>query len=128
MYDTADFLDLFKFWPFSSRFRLRGWSVANEASPRGAGSLPGTWTPEREEDRVAVHNQLKLILASTLFNTSKSYPALLQYVVEATRKSHSDPLKERSLGIEVFHRDPLYETSIDPVVRFAAGEVRKGLV
>ncbi|HEV2665186.1 MAG TPA: hypothetical protein VG324_09755 [Blastocatellia bacterium] len=36
-------------------------------------------------------------------------------------------MKERTLGIEVFRRDPQYDTNQDPVVRAAAGEVRKRL-
>lgn len=34
-------------------------------------------------------------------------------------------LKERTLGVEVFGRDPDYDTNADPVVRISAGEVRK---
>src|SRR2546430_12496335 len=34
-------------------------------------------------------------------------------------------LKERTLGVEVFGRDPDYDTNLDPVVRIAAGEIRK---
>lgn len=36
-------------------------------------------------------------------------------------------LKERTLGIEVFEREPDYDTSQDPVVRATAGEIRKKL-
>jgi hypothetical protein len=36
-------------------------------------------------------------------------------------------LKERSLGIEVFRREPHYDTNQDPIVRGTAGEVRKRL-
>lgn len=37
----------------------------------------------------------------------------------------SAELKERLLGIEVFHRAPDYDTNVDPVVRVTAAEVRK---
>jgi hypothetical protein len=36
-------------------------------------------------------------------------------------------LKERTLGVEVFHRPPDYDTNADPVVRLCAAEVRKRL-
>lgn len=36
-------------------------------------------------------------------------------------------MKERTLGVEVFERDPHYDTNQDPVVRTTAGEVRKRL-
>ena len=48
-------------------------------------------------------------------------------MVEHATENHSESLKERSLGVEVFGRDPNYDTSQDPVVRSTAGEVRKRL-
>lgn len=36
-----------------------------------------------------------------------------------------EPLKERTLGIEVFGREPDYDTNLDPVVRTTAVEIRK---
>ena len=40
-------------------------------------------------------------------------------------KTASGDLKERTLGVEVFGREPGYDTNADPVVRISAGEVRK---
>ena len=37
----------------------------------------------------------------------------------------ADNLKERTLGIEVFGKDPNYDTNEDPIVRVTAGEIRK---
>src|SRR5438034_610312 len=34
-------------------------------------------------------------------------------------------LKERTLGVAVFGREPTYDTSTDPIVRATAGEIRK---
>jgi hypothetical protein len=48
-------------------------------------------------------------------------------VVEQASESRLEGLKERTLGIEVFGRAPQYDTNQDPVVRTAAGEVRKRL-
>jgi len=48
-------------------------------------------------------------------------------VVEQASESRFESLKERTLGVEVFGRDPQYDTNQDPVVRAAAGEVRKRL-
>src|SRR5437867_6516627 len=36
-------------------------------------------------------------------------------------------IKERTIGIEVFGRDPDYDTNLDPIVRMTAGEIRKRL-
>jgi hypothetical protein len=76
-------------------------------------------------DRQTVQLELERILASPHFRSSRRYPALLQYVVEKTLANDLDVLKERTLGVEVFHRVPDYDTNADPVVRFSAGEVRR---
>jgi hypothetical protein len=47
--------------------------------------------------------------------------------VEQTLAENEDSLKERTLGIEVFHRPADYDTNLDPVVRLCAVEVRKRL-
>jgi hypothetical protein len=52
---------------------------------------------------------------------------LLSYIVEETLKGNADSLKERSIGIEVFKRDPAYDTNADPIVRVGVGEIRKRL-
>jgi hypothetical protein len=70
---------------------------------------------------------LERILAHPLFRNSKRYPNLLRYVVERTLDGHPGELKERNLGVEVFSRDPNYDTNLDPVVRTTAAEIRKRL-
>ena len=86
-----------------------------------------TLTMHSEIDNSAILAQLERLLASTLFRNSKRYPDFLRYVVEKTLHGQADILKERTLGIEVFHRKPDYDSNADPVVRVAAGEVRKRL-
>jgi hypothetical protein len=88
---------------------------------------PHAWTTLNQADRQAIRDQLSRVLSSPPFSTSKRYPALLNHVVEYALKGQTDGLKERTIGVEVFHRDPQYDTSTDPVVRIAAGEVRKRL-
>ena len=48
-------------------------------------------------------------------------------MVEAYLENHSDRVKERTIGIEVFRRDPDYDTNQDSVVRTTAAEIRKKL-
>ncbi|MFZ0340574.1 MAG: hypothetical protein WAL45_21295 [Terracidiphilus sp.] len=67
-------------------------------------------------------------MASPHFCNSKRYPTLLQYIVENTLAGKLDSLKERTLGVEVFDRPPMYDTNTDTVVRYTAGEVRKRLL
>ena len=81
--------------------------------------------PETEAERSAIREQLERILASPLFKNSKRYPNLLRFVVERALEGHTEPLKERTLGIEVFGREPDYDTNLDPVVRTTAVEIRK---
>ena len=83
--------------------------------------------PATERDRQLIREELAILLKTVHFANSKRYPALLIYVVEKTLAGKSDELKERILGIEVFHRSSDYDTNSDTVVRVAAGEVRKRL-
>jgi hypothetical protein len=78
-------------------------------------------------DGAALRAQLDRIANSVHFKNSKRCQSLLAYVVEETIDGHLDRLKERTIGIEVFRRDPVYDTSEDAVVRTAAAEVRKRL-
>jgi hypothetical protein len=86
------------------------------------------WHPETRSDNEAVLKELKEVLASPQFCNSKRYPALLRYVVEHTLAGQADNLKERTLGVEVFGRPAAYDTSLDTVVRYTAGEIRKRLL
>ncbi len=78
-------------------------------------------------DPILVRQQLERLVAHPLFANSKRYPVLLAYVIEQTLLGSAADLKERSIGIEVFGREPTYDANADPVVRITAGEVRKRL-
>ena len=99
----------------------------NEARRQMAedGAQPGDWIPVTEADRRAVRNQLERMLASPLFRNSRRYPSLLRFLVEQTLAGNDASLKERTLGVTVFHRAPDYDTNQDTVVRLTASEVRK---
>ncbi|SPE41812.1 hypothetical protein SBA3_4640009 [Candidatus Sulfopaludibacter sp. SbA3] len=71
--------------------------------------------------------QLDRILCSTHFRTSKRCQAFLRYVVGAYLENHLDRVKERTIGCQVFQRDPDYDTNQDSVVRTTAAETRKKL-
>jgi hypothetical protein len=77
---------------------------------------------------VAVRKQLKRLLAHPLFTNSKRYPVLLAYTVEQTLLGNAGELKERTIGIKAFGREPIYDVALDPVVRTTAAEVRKRLI
>lgn len=79
------------------------------------------------QEKEAVREQVARILASPPFRSSKRYTDFLRYTVEHTINGHTENIKERVLGVEVFGRVPNYDTSADPVVRTSAVEVRKRL-
>lgn len=84
--------------------------------------------PHSAEERHAILREMEQILASPQFCNSKRYPALLEYIVRTTLDGRASELKERTLGIEVFGRNPTYDTNSDTIVRYTAGEVRKRLL
>jgi hypothetical protein len=84
-------------------------------------------TGEGEVSRETALVQLSKILDSLQFRSSKKCSTFLRHVVKHAVDNDLESLKERSLGVEVFGRDPHYDTNQDPVVRSAAGEVRKRL-
>jgi hypothetical protein len=83
------------------------------------------WVPSTEAERREILAQLERVLESPLFRNSKRYPILLRYLVEQALDGNEALLKERLLGVTVFHRPADYDTNQDTVVRLSAGEVRK---
>lgn len=80
--------------------------------------------PERAELVLA---ELERILSSRFFRNAMRSRQFLEFVVRHAIQGHSEQLKERTIGTEVFHRAPGYATGDDPVVRVQAGEVRRRL-
>ncbi|HXJ86884.1 MAG TPA: hypothetical protein VMS18_08725 [Candidatus Binatia bacterium] len=94
-------------------------SPQSEKDLNGAESTPNT---------LMVREQLRRLLAHSLFTNSKRYPVLLAYTVEQTLDGNAGELKERTIGVEAFGREPNYDVNLDPVVRTTAAEVRKRLI
>lgn len=93
--------------------------------PTSASSARESWTPKTEEDLRRVHQEVNEIVLNEHFRGSNRCPALLRYVVEMAVHGAPDDLKERTIGIEVFHRPPDYDNMDDPVVRVCASEIRR---
>jgi hypothetical protein len=74
-----------------------------------------------------IRAQLDLLVRDDVFRSSKRSVAFLKYVVEQTLSGSADQIKERTIGVEVFGRDPSYDTNADHIVRTAATELRKRL-
>ena len=80
-----------------------------------------------DTQRAEIAEELNRILADPRFTSSQRCSSLLQHLVELALNGDHDRIKERSLGVEVFRRDPDYDANADPIVRRIAGETRKRL-
>jgi len=49
----------------------------------------------------------------------------LRFIIQRVLDGEPDSIKERTLGIEVFGRNPSYDTTDDPIVRVTASKIRK---
>ena len=101
-------------------------NAEKESLPLQNGAVGLISAPARDQD--AVQRQLESVLADPLFANSSRYPRFLRYVVEQTLAGRAQGLKERTIGIAVFHREADYDTNVDHVVRNVAAEVRKRLL
>lgn len=80
-----------------------------------------------ESRQLEVREELKRLLESAPFRTSKRCKEFLRHVVEKTVGGPTGSLKERSIGVELFGLPNDFDTSQHPVVRVTAGETRKKL-
>jgi hypothetical protein len=78
-----------------------------------------------EQERTDVQQQLERLLANPHFSHSKRFPSFLRFIVQEELDGRGEQLKERTLGVEVFGRNPNYDTTSDPIVRVTAAEIRK---
>ncbi len=73
-----------------------------------------------------IRRQLGRILASAQFVNSARMCQFLRFVVESSL-SGKESLKETVIGVEVFHRAPGYDPSLEPIVRIEARRLRDKL-
>lgn len=74
-----------------------------------------------------IQRQLATILASPVFHGSKRCQQFLEYVCDRSLAGESGALKERTIAVEVFGRQPQIDLGEDTIVRVGAREVRKRL-
>lgn len=79
------------------------------------------------EMKADIESALALILESEQFRRSQRSRLFLQTIVHKALAGDFASLKERILGIELFRRDPSFDTDRDAVVRVAANDVRNRL-
>ncbi len=84
------------------------------------------------EGRLAVQNiaagpvedELRRVLASSVFINSDRLSRFLRYSVEQCLLGRIDQLKEYSLGVSVFDKRDTFDPRFDPIVRVEAGRLR----
>lgn len=80
-----------------------------------------------DEKRQQILHELENILESRYFRSAGRSKQFLRFVVHHKLDGHTELLKERTIGVEIFERPHDYATGDDPVVRVQAGEVRRRL-
>jgi tetratricopeptide (TPR) repeat protein len=83
--------------------------------------------PVLETEGEAVRRQLEQVLKSPGFARNERLCGFLRFVVERHVDGRSKELKESVIGIEVFGREPSYDTKADPIVRTEARRLRTRL-
>lgn len=102
---------------------MAGVTIRGETVSRSAGPTPDRDVPKPEE----IQAQLRTVLASPAFHGSKRCQQFLEYVCEKSLAGEAGALKERTVAIDVFGRQPRSELGEDTIVRVGAREVRKRL-
>jgi Tol biopolymer transport system component len=74
-----------------------------------------------------VQAQLERILASSVFSSSARSAQFLRFCVEQSLLGNHDQIKESTVAVEVFGRDPDYNPRTDPIVRVHAKRLRDKL-
>lgn len=74
-----------------------------------------------------VREHLERILSGTAFAGSERASTFLRHVVEHQLCLPGTPIKESTIGIAVFDKEPGFDPKVDPIVRIYAGRVRQRL-
>jgi hypothetical protein len=91
----------------------------------GSGSESHIWTEQEVE---AIRRYVDDLLQGEAFRGSHRSQRFLRYIIEKTLSGKVESLKERTIGVELFRRESIYDTGQDAVVRVTATEVRKRLL
>jgi hypothetical protein len=81
-----------------------------------------------EAEVLALRRHLDDLIEGLAFKGSHRSQQFLRFVVERVLDGGVDQLKERTIGVELFHRLPTYDTGEDAIVRVTASDVRRRLL
>jgi hypothetical protein len=76
----------------------------------------------------ALRAHLDELAEGVAFRGSHRSQQFLRHIIEKALQGSIDQLKERTIGIELFHRVPAYDTGEDAIVRVTASDVRRRLL
>jgi hypothetical protein len=76
----------------------------------------------------ALRAHLDELAEGAAFRGSHRSQQFLRHIIEKALQGSVDELKERTIGIELFHRVPAYDTGEDAIVRVTASDVRRRLL
>ena len=97
---------------------------------RRSGDISSNHAPRPRNGEVspeAIQTQLERILSSSIFVNARQPSGFLRHVVQSAAAGQADRLKEYSIGVDVFGRDPSFDPRLDSVVRVEATRVRRKL-
>lgn len=121
-------------------FRVSGWDPAQDANTLQSGFKMSSGThsairptpfADLEKNKAeieALRRHLDDLTQAPAFKGSHRSQQFLRFVVERVLDGAVDQLKERTIGIELFHRIPAYDTGEDAIVRVTASDVRRRLL
>ena len=82
-----------------------------------------------EQSGNLIRSELDRLLANDWLRRSPSHLRLLRYLLERSLGNDQGALREMSIGIEVFHRNPsTYDPKSDPIMRVNVSRLRERLV
>jgi len=82
---------------------------------------------EEELENDAFREQVERILGCEQFRTSAKISAFLRFVTDAALAGRAHEIKETSIGVAVYGRNPSYDPKLDTVVRTEARRLRQKL-
>jgi hypothetical protein len=104
---------------------LRRTQIRNQSSP---GEEAFSKIVDSKEEVATLRGLLKEITEGPAFKGSQRSGQFLEFVIEQSIAGNFDQLKERLIGVQLFKREPTYDTGEDAIVRVTASDVRKRLL
>ncbi len=81
-----------------------------------------------EQEKAAIRDQLRTVLASVLFAHAERLGRFLKFVVDETLDGRADRINQYAIALDVFDRDETFDPAIDAIVRVEAGRLRSKLL